>query len=65
MTCSHQFIIPPPNGATSTGICRLCGEKRDMFNSLEESKHTWRKTAKDQADAAKCIKGTLRKEKSM
>ena len=40
-------------------VCKLCGEKRDMFNSVEEGKHSWRKTAQHQADAAKHIKGIL------
>ena len=35
--CAHSFIIPPPNGATSIGICRLCGEEREMVNYIDES----------------------------
>jgi len=59
MSCQHHFIVPPPNGHSSVGVCKLCGEKRDMFNSVEEGKHSWRKTAQHQADAAKHIKGIL------
>ena len=56
MNCNHHFIIPPPNGAISIGICKLCGESREMFNSLDTSNTTWKKALKGQTDAAKLKK---------
>lgn len=35
MNCTHHFIIPPPNGSTSIGICKLCGLEREMINYIE------------------------------
>jgi hypothetical protein len=35
--CAHHWVIEPPNGAVSSGKCRLCGEKRDFRNSYEYS----------------------------
>ena len=32
--CIHHFDIPPPDGPTSEGVCRLCGERREFHNSL-------------------------------
>lgn len=31
--CTHHFIIDPPNGPTSEGRCKLCGEQRTFSNS--------------------------------
>ena len=30
----HNWAISPPNGPTSTGVCRTCGETREFKNSL-------------------------------
>ena len=38
-TCKHQWMIAPPNGPTSSGSCRLCGDKRDFVNYTEKT--TW------------------------
>lgn len=35
MNCSHWWIIEPANGPTSRGKCRLCGEEKDFYNSLD------------------------------
>ena len=59
MTCSHYFIITPPNGVKSIGVCKLCGEKREMLNWIEGGGHAWKKTNKGFADAAKDKKGEL------
>lgn len=32
--CIHHWIIEPPMGATSTGICKHCGEEREFRNQL-------------------------------
>lgn len=34
--CVHLWDIEPPNGHTSPGTCRRCGESRDFLNSCEE-----------------------------
>ena len=34
--CAHQWDIDPPNGHTSPGTCRHCGETRDFLNSCDE-----------------------------
>jgi len=31
----HQWVIEPPNGPTSQGKCRICGESRSFRNSLD------------------------------
>ena len=33
--CNHHWIIDSPNGPTSTGTCRVCGEIRDFKNSIQ------------------------------
>ena len=35
--CKHQWMIAPPNGPTSSGNCRLCGERRDFVNYTEKT----------------------------
>jgi len=34
--CVHYFICSPPNGPTTIGVCKLCGAKKEMRNSIEE-----------------------------
>lgn len=34
-TCRHHWIIEAPNGATSSGRCRVCGMVRDFSNAGE------------------------------
>ena len=53
--CDHYFIIPPPNGATSIGVCKHCNEEREMFNSMDGN-YGWKKSTKDVLDKAKRIK---------
>ncbi len=33
----HHFVIDPPNGKVSLGICKHCGEARDFFNSYDKA----------------------------
>lgn len=35
--CEHFWIIESPNGPTSKGACRVCGETREFANYLESS----------------------------
>ena len=51
--CTHHWILETTSGrSTSTGVCRLCGEKREFYNSPEAS---WaaqaQKTREDKADS--------------
>jgi len=34
--CSHHFIYPLPNGATSLGKCKICGKVDKSKNSIEQ-----------------------------
>jgi len=34
--CRHYWLIDSPNGATSQGICKFCGEEKDFYNSVPE-----------------------------
>ena len=36
-TCRHQWIIDSPNGPSSNGVCRLCGEEKEFQNYIEGS----------------------------
>jgi hypothetical protein len=35
--CQHHWKIAPPNGATSIGKCKVCGEEREFRNSSADS----------------------------
>jgi hypothetical protein len=35
--CRHHWKIEAPNGATSRGTCKKCGEEREFANSTSES----------------------------
>jgi hypothetical protein len=43
-TCKHFWKIESPDGPTSTGRCKLCGEKREFNNSYEYT--GWRMSIK-------------------
>ena len=32
--CHHTWIIDSPNGPTSRGVCKECGEKAEFRNSI-------------------------------
>ncbi len=34
---NHHWVISAPNGPTSTGTCKVCGENRVFPNSSEDS----------------------------
>ena len=34
-SCSHYWLIESPNGPTSTGECKVCGEVRVFKNSIQ------------------------------
>ena len=33
--CHHHWVIESPNGPTSTGECKVCGEIREFKNSIQ------------------------------
>ena len=35
--CQHLWMIEAPNGPTSTGVCKLCGETGVFKNSMPVS----------------------------
>lgn len=35
-TCVHHWIIESPSGRTSTGVCRICGARRDFQNYVSD-----------------------------
>lgn len=35
-TCQHYWLIEPPNGPTSRGLCKLCGEVKVFDNMLAD-----------------------------
>ena len=35
-TCKHHWVIEPPNGPTSKGVCKLCGELKLFDNILAD-----------------------------
>ncbi len=32
--CCHYWIIDPPNGSSSRGVCKFCSEVREFNNSV-------------------------------
>ena len=40
-SCQHYWLIEPPTGPTSDGVCRLCGEKRTFDNSQSAVARPW------------------------
>ena len=34
--CHHYWEIEVANGPKSRGVCRICGESRDFFNSVPD-----------------------------
>jgi hypothetical protein len=34
--CRHHWLIESPHGATSWGICKHCGERREFSNSATD-----------------------------
>lgn len=35
--CRHHWVIESPQGATSRGVCKLCGSEREFPNSAQDS----------------------------
>ena len=52
-SCTHHWVIEPPNGAISVGKCRMCGERREFRNSYEYSSWYGTKNADSKPAEAK------------
>ncbi len=37
-TCRHHWVIAPPNGPVSSGVCQICQEVREFHNTIEMPK---------------------------
>ena len=35
--CKHHWMIESPNGPTSLGVCKICGERSEFNNSVQGS----------------------------
>ena len=35
--CRHHWMIESPNGPTSQGVCKLCGQRGEFKNSMPVS----------------------------
>ena len=35
--CAHYWIIEPPAGSVSLGVCQVCREVREFSNSIDEA----------------------------
>ena len=46
--CEHNWLLAPPNGPVSKGVCRNCGGERDFPNHIEAE---WGKTGRQRASA--------------
>lgn len=33
--CRHHWLIETPQGATSRGVCKLCGQEKEFRNSFD------------------------------
>jgi len=36
-TCRHHWVIDSPQGATSRGVCKICGAEKEFRNSAGDS----------------------------
>ena len=48
--CCHHWMIEAPNGPTSLGTCRDCGEAREFKNSIQIT--SWESEGKNKHQAA-------------
>ena len=50
--CVHHFLLEPPNGPTSKGVCKKCGLEREFNNSESYSAYDDALTAKQKKASA-------------
>jgi len=64
--CHHHWMIESADGPVSTGVCKLCGARKDFRNHLpdclqatEEQYEAWLAKQKDYAKASRVEENTL------
>ena len=50
--CVHYWIIDPPVGGFSSGVCKYCGLSKDFSNSFEKAFINRERHSGDEADHA-------------
>ena len=40
--CVHHWMLPPPNGRESLGVCKFCNETKVHYNSTDMAKRPHR-----------------------
>ena len=48
--CEHHWVLDPPEGPVSKGVCRSCGEERD-FPNYQEGGGGWTATRRNHGEA--------------
>ena len=43
--CVHHWLIDPPEGPVSKGVCKLCGEVKEFPNDLS---YSWKEEIKEE-----------------
>ena len=46
-SCKHHWIIEAADGATSMGICKLCGEEKEFYNWMPDFSTTSKRGNRD------------------
>ena len=39
--CCHVYVLPPPSGPESIGVCKLCGVTKIHLNSGNDRGSVW------------------------
>lgn len=50
MECAHHWLIEPPSGPMSKGVCKLCGAEKEFLNNLPEFDKNYDYEARRQTD---------------
>lgn len=58
---AHHWVIEAPNGAESSGVCRICGEQRCFKNAAEQY---WDRSNQD-SDVARVAASAPREERRL
>ncbi len=40
-SCRHYWVIESPEGPTSRGVCKFCGQGKEFYNSWSGLGSTW------------------------
>ena len=58
--CAHHWLIEPPQGPTSIGVCKICGEKREFENQYSPA-HAQPIRNKQELDTGDLVAGRRRR----